>query len=40
MRLERIWEIEDRQISDNLFKNAVFKGGSGGGGWHKHANRW
>ena len=31
MRLERIWELENKQFTGKLFKNAVFKGGGGGG---------
>jgi len=31
MRIERIWELEEKEFTDKLFKNAVFKGGGGGG---------
>ena len=32
MRIEREWEQEEQIFAKKLFKNAVFKGGSGGGG--------
>lgn len=32
MRLERIWELEDKEFTDKLFRHANFKGGSSGGG--------
>ena len=32
MRYERILELEDKEFTDKLFKNAVFKGGGSGGG--------
>ena len=31
MKYERILELEDKEFTDKLFKNAVFKGGGGGG---------
>jgi len=31
MRLEKINELEDKYFTDQLFRNAVFKGGGGGG---------
>lgn len=32
MRIERIWELEEKEFTDKLFKNAAFKGGGGSGG--------
>jgi len=31
MKIERIWELEEQEFTAQLFKNAVFKGGGGGG---------
>lgn len=32
MRIERIWELEEKEFTDKLFRHANFKGGGGSGG--------
>ena len=32
MELTRLWELEDKEFGDKLFRHARFKGGGGGGG--------